>query len=501
VAFGIIGIAKQKGGSVGSSGHHNDRTRETPNADPERQHLNRVLIGDDQNVRVAVDRIIEEHGGKPRRDSVEAVEFLLTASPEWFEEQYPEKRREKVERFVGQAVKFLEDPRSGGRLAKAVLHMDERTPHVQAHKVPIDPEGKLNAKHYFGGRQKMAALHDLYHEYVGPLGLERGQRGSRATHQTLKRFYGSIEQEVTLDINRDKIPDPPRVMLTEEARDEYKRKVERSVLKQFLEKFRVIRDQAMLAKDEQARRVEAERRAEQRVAEIEARAREQIAEVKREAADRLYNLEQSARKVLDENRELHEQVEGLTASRDSYFNQLASEKVRAHATQKRAERLSERLTDIPMLDVMERMGYGRGEEKGDVNLFRDAQGRVAMAVSAREQKALDSQGRLISRNSLDLVVQMQKQNEGREDYTLTDGLRWLAQEFGDRNATAALAVNREHWAAAWFGREREFGRLERSPHEHDRAGVGAHDRTGFGDHDRGHDRAGSRDRGGHDFGR
>ena len=87
-----------------------------------------------------------------------------------------------MDRFVEQAVKFLEDPRSGGKVAKAMLHMDERTPHVQAHKVPIDPQGKLNAKHYFGGRGKMVAVQDLYHEYMEPLGLERGQRGSRATH-------------------------------------------------------------------------------------------------------------------------------------------------------------------------------------------------------------------------------------------------------------------------------------------------------------------------------
>lgn len=78
MTFAIVGIAKQKGGSVGASGHHNDRTRETPNADPERLSQKRVLVGDDKNVREIVDRIIAEHGGKPRSDSVEAVEYLLT---------------------------------------------------------------------------------------------------------------------------------------------------------------------------------------------------------------------------------------------------------------------------------------------------------------------------------------------------------------------------------------------------------------------------------------
>lgn len=46
-----------------------------------------------------------------------------------------------------------------------------------------------------------------------------------------------------------------------------------------------------------------------------------------------------------------------------------------------------------------------------------------------------------------------------------------------------------------------LGRPQWSPHEHERAGLDAHNRGGSGDHDRGRDRAGSRDRGGHDFGR
>ena len=49
--YAIARTAKLKGGSVASSGHHNDRTRETLNADPERRDQNQLLIGDDSNVR------------------------------------------------------------------------------------------------------------------------------------------------------------------------------------------------------------------------------------------------------------------------------------------------------------------------------------------------------------------------------------------------------------------------------------------------------------------
>lgn len=159
MAFCTIGVSKQKGGNVGSSGRHNDRERETPNADPERTHLNRVLIGDDRNARYRVREIIDGHGGKPRKDSVEAVELVLSASHEYFVGRDGEIDPERLERWVGQATKFISDRRNLGICAKAVLHLDERTPHIHAHMVPITEDGRLSATHFLDGPKKMQALH------------------------------------------------------------------------------------------------------------------------------------------------------------------------------------------------------------------------------------------------------------------------------------------------------------------------------------------------------
>jgi hypothetical protein len=95
--FCNVGVSKQKGASVGTSSGHNDREREVPNADPSRTHLNRVLVGDDRNAREIISEIIGGHGGKPRRDSVEAVELLLSASHEWFLDAGGEVSQEKVD--------------------------------------------------------------------------------------------------------------------------------------------------------------------------------------------------------------------------------------------------------------------------------------------------------------------------------------------------------------------------------------------------------------------
>ena len=81
----------------------------------------------------------------------------------------------------------------------------------------------------------------------------------------------------------------------------------------------------------------------------------------------------------------------------------------------------------------------------------------------------------------------------RADFTASHGVQWLAQEFGERKATAAFLVNREQYSATWL----ERSRADRGPER-----ALTPERGGIGDQDRGHDRGGSHDRGGgHDFGR
>src|SRR5438105_1371158 len=69
-------------GQIGGLGKHLERDRTTPNADPELTWLNERLAGSgdwiaDVKARLAVAPIV-------RKNAVLAIEFLLTASPEWF---------------------------------------------------------------------------------------------------------------------------------------------------------------------------------------------------------------------------------------------------------------------------------------------------------------------------------------------------------------------------------------------------------------------------------
>ena len=74
-------------------------------------------------------------------------------------------------------------------------HFDETTPHVSILLTPKDENGKLNARKFFGGREKMQELQDDFFEKVGKeFGLERGLRGSKAKHQDIQKYYKKLNE-------------------------------------------------------------------------------------------------------------------------------------------------------------------------------------------------------------------------------------------------------------------------------------------------------------------
>jgi FtsZ-binding cell division protein ZapB len=88
----------------------------------------------------------------------------------------------------------------GGKenVISAVLHVDERTPHIHAIVIPMDEKGKLNYRKYLGGsKYRLSEIQDSYHEQVGELhNLQRGSKGSKATHTDIVNFYSMVNESV-----------------------------------------------------------------------------------------------------------------------------------------------------------------------------------------------------------------------------------------------------------------------------------------------------------------
>lgn len=186
--FAILRVGKLKGwGSVRSAGGHNLRTRTTPNADPDGPPP-RVLHGGSDLGDAVADRLREAGVKKPRRDAVLCSEMVLTGSPE----RMASMSGAELEAWARDNVAWLREEH-GANLVQVVLHLDERTPHLHAAVVPVNRDGGLSAKRYWGEAAGLSALQTAYGDRMAPHGLQRGVMGSKAQHATLRAFYGALE--------------------------------------------------------------------------------------------------------------------------------------------------------------------------------------------------------------------------------------------------------------------------------------------------------------------
>lgn len=175
-------------GSVAASMQHCYRERETHNADQERTPDNQHLFA--KSTDEAMGKLRSLLPEKRRKDAVLAVEYVMTASPEWFAKAIPEQEQA----FFQRSLQWLADKYGANRIVTASIHRDEATPHLSAFVVPLTQDKRLSAKEFIGSRDKMRADQTSYAGCVAALGLERGIEGSKATHQSIQQHYAAIER-------------------------------------------------------------------------------------------------------------------------------------------------------------------------------------------------------------------------------------------------------------------------------------------------------------------
>lgn len=193
-------------GSVASSLQHCYRERKTANADAERTPENSLWVS--QSTDEAMGQLRNLLPEKHRKDAVLAVEYVMTASPEWFESASPRQQAE----FFARSEQWLESKYGKDRIIASVIHRDEETPHLSAFVVPLTQDGRLSAKDFIGSRSKMRDDQTSYAESVKKLGLERGIEGSKATHQTVQRYYQSLNQGTRHEVSISPELLEPRVL-------------------------------------------------------------------------------------------------------------------------------------------------------------------------------------------------------------------------------------------------------------------------------------------------
>lgn len=179
--YAILRFAKYKGPEIGHIESHNERTKEkyasNPDVDTARSHLNFHLVTPQRKYRAEAEKQIAEAGCRTRSDSVRVVEALVTASPEFFKG----KKKGEIKAYFQEALDFIREHQDPKTIISAVVHMDEKTPHMHLSFVPLTADGRLSAKEIVGNKKKLTQWQDKFWKHMVRKypDLERGESASQ----------------------------------------------------------------------------------------------------------------------------------------------------------------------------------------------------------------------------------------------------------------------------------------------------------------------------------
>ena len=194
--YAILRFAKYKGPEIGHIESHNERTKEkyasNPDIDTTCSHLNFHLLTPGRKYRAEAEKQIAEAGCRTRADSVRVVEALVTASPEFFKG----KKKSEVKAYFTEALDFIEKHQSKETIISAVVHMDEKTPHMHLCFVPLTEDKRLSAKEIVGNKKKLTWWQDEFWKHMVKKypDLERGESASETgrTHIPPRLFKEAV---------------------------------------------------------------------------------------------------------------------------------------------------------------------------------------------------------------------------------------------------------------------------------------------------------------------
>lgn len=194
--YAILRFAKYKGPEIGHIESHNERTKEkyasNPDIDISRSKRNFHLVTPQRKYRAEAEKQIAEAGCRTRSDSVRVVEALITASPEFFKGKKPN----EVKAFFAEALNFMQAHQAKETIISAVVHVDEKTPHMHLCFVPLTKDKRLSAKEILGNKKKLTWWQDEFWKHMVKKypDLERGESASQTgrTHITPRLFKEAV---------------------------------------------------------------------------------------------------------------------------------------------------------------------------------------------------------------------------------------------------------------------------------------------------------------------
>lgn len=191
--YAIMRGEKRNTGAMNGIVRHISRTQQTPNADVEQQYRNYAVLGPSWDDVAGIHDAIEARTpSKFRRDAVRVIEYLVSASPQWFELN-PHREREYFEA----ATAWFQSEFGAANVVSAVVHNDESSPHMHLLVVPRDESSgkpKLNAKGIFGNKGVLRRRQSEFSDAMAHFGVERGKADPERRHTKIRDWYHSHAQ-------------------------------------------------------------------------------------------------------------------------------------------------------------------------------------------------------------------------------------------------------------------------------------------------------------------
>ncbi len=175
MAYAILRFAKHKGGASKALSAHHERTKEiyasNPDIDKSRTVQNYHLIAPRWSYGQEIRHRIRMAGCRVRKDSVKFVDTLVTVSPEFAKAHDAE-----MPEYFNRAFEFLKERVGEENIISAVVHMDEKTPHMHLCFVPLTKDKRLSAKEILGNKKAMIQWQDNFYACMSERWpeLERG---------------------------------------------------------------------------------------------------------------------------------------------------------------------------------------------------------------------------------------------------------------------------------------------------------------------------------------
>ena len=204
MAYAILRFAKHKGGASKALSAHHERAKEVyasnPDIDKNRTMQNYHLVTPCWSYEQEIRHRLRMAGCRVRKDSVKFVDTLVTVSPE-----FAKAHEAEMPEYFNRAFDFLKERIGEENIISAVVHMDEKTPHLHLCFVPLTRDGRLSAKEILGNKKTMIRWQDDFYACMAERWPEL-ERGTPAVETKRRHLTPQWYKKVTaMDAKLEKL--------------------------------------------------------------------------------------------------------------------------------------------------------------------------------------------------------------------------------------------------------------------------------------------------------